>query len=1179
MPNTSITQWGLDYASSASPSGTLIAPLYWVPVYDSRIDGLIHSSDLPVSAFSACVNPSATAPTGEIIWNVDGIDDRYYLSDVDNVYILSGSNTTLESPTLIGNPVQSQQWQINQLNGVPLAPHFSAPEAYYTPANNKWNTSATFTPVAWDNTPVLPGKNKYFQVIDYYPVSADAGDSRLRGTIKCRLAKDIGTVKFNKVAIYLTSFNNSGVESPNEPVLFAECQLKTTVIKTSMGTNGFDDVIVDVQLDLHSIEANWNDVFFSTSGDYWARVPDGVYYPERVGIGSFIDSILSPQASLHVRRTRAMVGLGITDAPVARFDFNDTNYTEIDISNTGEVHQAFASDYGYFGLIYRPLDKTIYPDTDDVLLGTDNSRFGILKLSQQGIDIFDIVSYGYVKAYFADGTGIIKASDNVSMSFEALDFDPVFSQLSYIEGADIRRKNSHLLNYTAKNEEDSGREYVIIADLIEDSPIWAALPTDQTGITHINVAHVINNVSEANWISKTGKVKIYGRGEIDLNGPVMLDAFAYNEDDSVPYEYGALMSRQNSILMVAAASTTPTDIIYAAAAADISDNPNIAWGNLISEMVLPGGEYIMISHIRHSGDLRPLIPNTSVIGVPELLDLSNTTLTQSSILYKRLHVDTIGAYQGQSFDGSNNYADGRVSTIYAKNIGTVDAGDVSRIERIAMSGLINIGSSNEIGSSSGFDFGYIRDDDNGTGDSAYPQNTSESYPFVAASHPKYYGLYPKNYVVLGNKQDMMNSVEEHGDLLYQSGKSTIDLICTRFMSMTSTLRFENAFDIIGKYRASNPDNYYPGEDATGVTIDGSIPVSTTRMPGIHKIGSMPITLGDQNVPLDYAYIDTITAGSMTLTGALTIGGIRFAKTTSWSPDYTAISSVPTSATDGQKSSIITDVISLPMNATSDNSGGTSSSKRAYLKYQFINRLVVGYMDTVTNYNSASPNQIIYPIYSESTPSCSFVTISPAPTIWTWKAGQTLTYTGEVDKGIPTQNAVFNVGQYVVLTNQTPIQYLPYQNIGATSANSNMMYGVVTSFTASSATYISITIEILYYRMWSRNALYTVGNQPVTGNIRIITAMPFLLAPPNNRLAYPTESTIYTGCHRVRTQTQDSVYGVNNTIRGICFGDIGIKADDAGATFNASDAIMPFSYLTITPNNQVQPLGNSIDMLA
>jgi hypothetical protein len=326
MPNTTITRYGLDYATSASTIGTLIAPIYFVPVYDYRIDSLIHDNIIPTSAFSACVNVSATEPTGEILWNTSAAD--YSLSDINESFIISAQDAVSAGNQIL-NPVQSQKWQINLKNGIPLSNHWAGTSATFDPDGGPaWNISDDTVLSAGSNaTP--SGLDKYFSVIDYYPVSADTEDSKIRGMVKCRLAKNIGECKFNKVALYCVRQDVYGNIINEEPAFFAECQLKTTVVKTNISNNGFDDVTVDVQLDLHSLSADWADVFFSTSGDYWARVPGGLYYPEKIGVGEFDGDTTEPQATVHIRPQR-----GSTNVKLIRWE-RGRNYITRDVADTG----------------------------------------------------------------------------------------------------------------------------------------------------------------------------------------------------------------------------------------------------------------------------------------------------------------------------------------------------------------------------------------------------------------------------------------------------------------------------------------------------------------------------------------------------------------------------------------------------------------------------------------------------------------------------------------------------------------------------------------------------------------------------------------------------------------------------------------------------------------------------
>jgi len=326
MPNTYITRYGLDFASSAGPESTMIEIGYFLPIYDYRFDGLIHDSTIPSSAFSACSDVDAVAPFGEVIWNTSAAD--YTLSDNNDNYLISAGEA-YNTGTQIVFPVQSQKWQINLKNGIPLSNHWYGTSAAFDPAGGGvWNISDDTILVSGVNS-ADSGLDKYFPITDYYPVSADTDDSQIRGMVKCHLAKNIGECKFNAIALYAVQRDIYGDIIPGEPVFFAESQLKTTVVKTSVGNNGFDDITVDIQIDLHSISANWADVFFSTSGDYWARVPYGLYYPERIGVGEFDGDTDTPQATVHIRPPK-----DTTAVKLIRFE-RGRHYSTTDIQTGG----------------------------------------------------------------------------------------------------------------------------------------------------------------------------------------------------------------------------------------------------------------------------------------------------------------------------------------------------------------------------------------------------------------------------------------------------------------------------------------------------------------------------------------------------------------------------------------------------------------------------------------------------------------------------------------------------------------------------------------------------------------------------------------------------------------------------------------------------------------------------
>lgn len=372
MPNTTITQYGLDAVSSASTIGTLLAPYYFVPVYDYRIDNFIHDSTIPASAYSACINVSATLPEGEIIWNTDLQD--YSLSPINESYLISAGNATSAYPNQIINPVQSQKWQVNLKNSSLLTSHWVGTSATFNAATQIWNISTDTALVSGSNaTPT--GLSKYFPITDYYPVSADNPISRLRGNVKCRLAKNIGECKFNKIAIFSVRQDEFGQIINEEPTFFAECFLKTTVVKTSIGNNGFDTVEADIQIDVLSLSANWNDVMFTTSGDYWDRVPGGLHFSEKISVGEFGGDTDEPQAVVHIRPPRGseenlfMMERGTHDF---KGNVNSTGYTELAFSNG-----TLSANNGVYLEVYDSSgNAAIYPFyTSSVDLGAVSNGF------------------------------------------------------------------------------------------------------------------------------------------------------------------------------------------------------------------------------------------------------------------------------------------------------------------------------------------------------------------------------------------------------------------------------------------------------------------------------------------------------------------------------------------------------------------------------------------------------------------------------------------------------------------------------------------------------------------------------------------------------------------------------------------------------------------------------------
>lgn len=361
MSNTIITENGLNAILSASDLGPFIGVKYFLPVYDYRADINVHNG-ITTSAIptSAAMSESDTIPFGEKIWNIEESQNQYSLSDNNNYVISAGVENINDSedPWILTNSVISKQQSINLYNNIPLSNQIYGENGVVASGDsNAWEIySGSY--ISGDNSippETSSGTDRFFTIVDYYPSSADGN---LKGTFKCRLSKNIGTVKFNKIGLYAISINSNG-EEIGTPFLFAETMLPNTIIKTNFGTEGFDDIVIDVQLTISSVSSAWGDVFYSTSGDYWQRTINGLYYPENVGIGSFDEGIYGPQSKLHIRS-------------------NDSNHIILDSNNNSSTNIYLDNDDNLMisGDTEEIKTTSINPITNNIYkLGSENLQW------------------------------------------------------------------------------------------------------------------------------------------------------------------------------------------------------------------------------------------------------------------------------------------------------------------------------------------------------------------------------------------------------------------------------------------------------------------------------------------------------------------------------------------------------------------------------------------------------------------------------------------------------------------------------------------------------------------------------------------------------------------------------------------------------------------------------------
>lgn len=342
MPtNTVLTNAGINFATSAFNSGILIAIKYCVPVYDYRLDGNIHNEDPAFGTVSisydstVATTSAATVPTGEKLW----FNTPYNLS---NKMILSGTSTTVAvsgaTYAKVSNCPQSVVGLgVNTLSGVPLSNSISATTFYAPSHTDYWLIDrATSARVVGVNPSTYTDRSKFWSVGDYFPTVDSLGN--VVGSFRAHLNQSVGRFKFNKVAFYAVSIDIYGNENLGvAPVFFAECFVSELAVKSNIEGEGFDDFLVDAQINMSPLNAYGTSGFFSTSGDYWVRTVGGLYSPDPIGVGSFVGSVNSPQSTVHVRYVQA----NQRKENLLRFDASggagDTKFILVDVNQTGDM--------------------------------------------------------------------------------------------------------------------------------------------------------------------------------------------------------------------------------------------------------------------------------------------------------------------------------------------------------------------------------------------------------------------------------------------------------------------------------------------------------------------------------------------------------------------------------------------------------------------------------------------------------------------------------------------------------------------------------------------------------------------------------------------------------------------------------------------------------------------------
>ena len=502
--NIIVTSAGLDLATSAHTSGPLIALKYCLPVYDYRIDGNVHNEEAYGTSaidISAAATSTDTTPTGEIIYNIDEDNFAYALSTDDNWVIYTGSETVTSASSTweVSGAVHSKEQKINLYDGTPLDTHISGTSVTYvsaTPTGGYWSIENAGV-VTGDNTvptETSASTGRYFPIDGYYPTET----STARGSFKCRISKDIGKVKFNKLALYAVQLDSNGNET-SDPVLFAQAMLTEPITKTNVAAQGFDDVVIDVQIQMNTVAASFSEVFYSTSGDYWARTPGGLYYSERVGIGTFLSGTETPKAMLDVKSTSAVDNLSL------RSWDNDDDYWLLSVESDGDlVISGTSGDViipNYLSGTYLRTntfraDSTSYLGGNTVIDGTctinsDATVQGDLTITGQ----CDAASFDNVQC-----TGIISATNDITTlgRFYCNDLsasDNVWTQDLFTDGGQVLLEGNIIIGLDASTTLDIQCDTSITGEVTATSGDFTTL--SWTNLNGTILASQVDNDSSA----------------------------------------------------------------------------------------------------------------------------------------------------------------------------------------------------------------------------------------------------------------------------------------------------------------------------------------------------------------------------------------------------------------------------------------------------------------------------------------------------------------------------------------------------------------------------------------------------------------------------------------------------------------------------------------------------------
>lgn len=647
-----ITSGGLVAVTEASPHGILIDVRYFLPVYDWRIDPQIQPTLSGYSAddISTVANPEDTVPYGEIIWNATS---GYNLSDSStSICLISGANTIFQDGVdsdYVINPVQLQHQSINLYNNIPLTTCISATNLIYTPsaAGVSWILNNAVDFVGVNNRPV--GDNSdFWSVVDYASVIADDGTSR--GSFKCRINKDVGKFKFNKIALYAVRVNTN-YEQYGDPFLFAQVILPNPEIKTGLNEGGLEEIVIDAQIQLTTEDIDWNDLYYGNNTDYWQKITEdgSLHHSEGVYIGKYAPEDTNNRLAKTVITTWENRGYG-EDTDTVEFDKpqlalqNVTNATNVGhiatfkVDSIGNLNICLSADNGYYpdqsNEDYLDINTMgnvmVLPEhSEKFFIGSKDNRFKCYYGGTSGTSDFCGDYYGDVGQHnepindllavdiHGGGIQIGRSSDlnrndftyGLKMIDRSIKLEDRFFNNSHILGADLRMNDDQsMFIYTTKptvsydsTKPTSGSNVYLIAGALDNS--FNTLFSDK--ITKENLENVFtsaNNLDLNNYFDSNANMYFVAKGGLNFYSTMKLFSNTIGNDynHSILYSHNYLQNNKNEKLLLIAGVI---DGVFDSEITNASEGNDYSFIiNETSVLELVGGK-----SIRFWGDIYPII--------------------------------------------------------------------------------------------------------------------------------------------------------------------------------------------------------------------------------------------------------------------------------------------------------------------------------------------------------------------------------------------------------------------------------------------------------------------------------------------------------------------------------------------------------------------------------------------